>query len=228
MAGILSADANLYRSGVSKPVHTIPLLLSPDGRYVLAGEFIDATVDPAAARMAKMNLENSHVRGDASAPVTLVEYADFFCGYCSRAYNVVVRDLLPKYEGKVRLFYKTFPISSAGRLSALALHCAGKQGADPFWRLHDYIYENHASLREESVLKSKITEKSKELGLDKQKFDKCLSFREASDILEAEIAEARALGVGSTPTFFINGKKIKGFRPIKDMKELVEAELSKK
>ena len=90
----------------------VPLLISRDGRYFTQGQLIDLTADPYQAVMAKISLKDEPMRGNPNAKVTIVEYSDFQCPFCGRAYTIVETQVLKEYGDKVRLVYKNFPLSN--------------------------------------------------------------------------------------------------------------------
>ena len=123
---------------------TVSILMSPDGRFVVFGEVEDVTSDPFAAIAAKISIKGSPVRGAADAPVTIVEFSDFQCPYCSRAHKTVATEVMPAYEGKVRLVYKNFPLGfhKWAEPAGIAGACAFEQEPDSFWNLYDYYFEH--------------------------------------------------------------------------------------
>ena len=88
----------------------VPILVSGDGKTIMVGDLENLDADPAAETARKISLENVPSKGNPQAQVTVVEYSDFQCGYCARAANQVA-DFLKDYKGKVRFFYKQFPLS---------------------------------------------------------------------------------------------------------------------
>src|SRR5262249_34233154 len=89
----------------------VPLIVSRDGRFLIQGQLIDLTIDPFQANMEKIALKDAPVRGNPNASVTIVEYSDFQCPFCSRAYHTVEEQVLKEYGDRVRLIYKNFPLS---------------------------------------------------------------------------------------------------------------------
>lgn len=145
--------------------------------------------------------EGFPVKGDPKAPVTIVEFADYKCGYCKKAAESIKR-VLARFEGKVKLVYMDRPIlGSASKAMAQGGVCADKQGK--FWAWHDLAYKNQKSLTEESPAAL-----AREIGLDGKAFDACFE----SDATIARIGksekEAERLQLTSVPSIFVNGKWI--------------------
>ena len=160
--------------------------------------------------------------GDANAPVTIVEFSDFQCPYCSRV-NPTIEQIKKEYAGKVSLTFRDYPLpmhAEAPKASE-ASHCAHEQGK--FWEYHDLLFANQKALKTEN-LKSYAAQ----LGLDGDAFATCLdSGKWAKDVAE-DMADGQAVGVSGTPAFFINGQFLNGARPFEQFKELIDGELKAK
>ena len=162
----------------------------------------------------KIKTEGRVVFGDESAPVTIVEFSDFQCPYCARAAKRM-SELRKKYNGKVKVVYKHFPLSfhpfaqpAAEYFEALALISHDK--ARDF---HDKIFENfnnYAKLKSEKEISSAIDSLLKEIDLKKSDVEKNLE--KAKEVVSADLEEASKLNVGGTPSFFVNGIDAKNLR----------------
>jgi protein-disulfide isomerase len=159
-------------------------------------------------------------KGEAKAPITIVEFSDFECPFCSRAEDSV-KKVLAEYKGKVRLVYRDFPLpfhSRAQKASEAAL-CAGDQGK--YWEMHEKLFANQQQL-EPTQLKAH----AKELGVDATKFDQCLDTGAKASVVEASKKAGEAAGVSGTPAFFINGRPLSGAVPFEQFKEIIDHELA--
>lgn len=161
-------------------------------------------------------------KGPARAPVTIVEFSDFQCPWCG-ALTPTLEAVQQKYGDKVRLVFRQFPLSIHGNAqkAAEAALCANEQGK--FWELHDYMFQNQGSLAVEQ-LKAKAVE----LGLKAEPFNQCLDSGKTAKAVAADMKAGAAVGVGSTPTFFINGIALTGGKPIEEISALIDKELKKK
>ncbi len=218
--GILDVDANGNKQ-------SIPFLVSPDGKYFISGEVTDLTIDPLQATMKKIDLEGRPARGPVDAKVTIVEFSDFQCPFCSRGYQILEEQVMPEYEGKVRLFFKHLPLKSIhpwAEGAALATECAGDQSGDGFWKMYHAIFKGQRELNQDN-LKAKVTEFAKSAGLDEGKFVQCYDTKSALPRIEKDLAEAAAVGANSTPTFFINGRRLEGAQPLENFKAIIDEEL---
>jgi protein-disulfide isomerase len=158
--------------------------------------------------------------GPSSAPVTIVEFTDYQCPYCTRA-QATVEQVLSTYEGKVRLVYRDFPLDFHRQAFAAssAARCAGEQ--DRFWDYHRGLLTTPGGFDEED-----FKGRAAELGLDATLFASCLASERHHATIRESWAAATELGVEATPTFFINGRQISGARPFEDFQEIIEEELA--
>lgn len=160
-------------------------------------------------------------RGDASAKVTIVEFADFQCPYCSKA-SEVVEKVRASYPGQVRVVYRHFPLTfhKDAPKAAEASMCANQQGK--FWQYHDALYARQEALAVDDLKAAAFT-----LGLDLKRFEACLDSGEMKSVVAADQQESERLGVSSTPAFFVNGSMLSGAQPEEKFRRIIERELAK-
>ena len=163
---------------------------------------------------------NSPVRGRKDAPVTIVEFSDFQCPYCSRLQSTL-EEVLKAYPKEARLIFKDFPLPfhKFAMRAAIAAHAAGEQGR--YWEMHDLIFKNFNMLAEDSFEKF-----AAELKLDSAKFLADFKSGKYDKQIAEDINLARTIGVGGTPTLFINGKRMQG-RSFEDFKAAIESYVKK-
>lgn len=160
-------------------------------------------------------------RGPADAKVTIVEYSDFECPFCDRA-RKTVDAVMEANAGKVRLVFRHYPLPMHKNApkAAEAAACADAQGK--FFAMHDQLFD-HAKALEVENLKGY----AKSAGLDEAKFAECLDKGEMAKVVEKDMASAEAVGVASTPTFFINGREVAGALPQAEFQRIIDEELGK-
>lgn len=160
--------------------------------------------------------------GPASAPVRLVLFSDFQCPYC-RDYSNTLKQVLKKYDGKVRLVFRQFPLTEihpyAQRAAEAAL-CADAQGR--FWEMHDLLLQNQKSLEDED-----LKDRAAKLKLDAAAFDTCLEDARVEKLVQQDIRDGMTAGVEGTPALFINGRFLNGNRPFQDIAEIIDDELKR-
>ena len=185
--------------------------VSKDGQFLFRGELSNLTKDPLAENRARMQLNDAPTMGDANAPVTLVEYADFECPVCRNLHDVL-RGLLPNYAGKIRLVFKDFPIEQLhpwARTAAIGARCAYRQQPAAFWKMFDLIYDNQDIISASNAW-SKMAEYAGQAQLDVDAFKACMASPEAAAAVNASHANGELLEVNSTPTVFVNGRRLIG------------------
>jgi protein-disulfide isomerase len=183
----------------------------------------DRPPDKAAKPLARVEVgyDPSRVRGDPQAPVTIVEFSDFQCPFCQKAYPVV-KELLSRYEGRIKLAFRDFPLQqvhSQAEMAAEASRCALEQGK--FWEYHDLLFSNHGKLDQEQLM-----ENARTLKLDENSFSSCLSGGKFQSDIEKDLEAGTRLGVDGTPAFFINGVLLSGAQPLSVFVKRIEAELA--
>jgi protein-disulfide isomerase len=156
--------------------------------------------------------------GSASARVTIVAFIDYQCPYCHRSQEAIER-LMKVYQGDVRLVHQDFPLDIHNRAFAAsqAARCAGDQGR--FWEFHRNLLTSPGAFDA-----ADFRERAAVLGLDKAAFSTCLASGRHDAAIKAAFDLGMKLGVNSTPTFFINGRRVVGARPYEDLQEIVANE----
>lgn len=187
--------------------------LSKDGKYLVRGEVSDLSKDPMAETRALLQTKDAPSLGDPKAPVTLVEFSDFQCPVC-RSLHDVLRGILPNYP-QVRVVFKDFPLESLhpwARTAALAGRCAYEQNPSVFWKLYDLIYDQQELISASNAW-TKMTDFAGQTGLNADAFRACMASPEAAAAVDASKANGQRLEVGSTPTVFVNGRRMVGADP---------------
>lgn len=189
------------------------IYVSKDGKYLVRGEVSDLSKDPVAENRALLQIKDAPSLGDPKATVTLVEFSDFECPVC-RGLHDVLRGLLPNYP-QVRVVFKDFPLEALhpwARTAALAGRCAYQQKPEAFWKMYDSIYDNQDIISAENAW-AKMGEYADQAGLNADAFRSCMASPEAGAAIDASRANGQKLDVGSTPTVFVNGRRIVGADP---------------
>jgi protein-disulfide isomerase len=165
------------------------------------------------------------IRGTKGAPITIVEYSDFECPFCTRGYNTV-NEVLKKYKGKVQFVYKHLPLSfhPNAMIASQYYEALRLQDENLAVKLHDEIFENQKSLKNG---KKYLAAVSKRLGANMKKLNKDLSSTMVTNRIKSDMAEAQQFGMQGTPGFLINGVPIRGAYPI-DRFDQVIGELKKR
>jgi protein-disulfide isomerase len=161
-------------------------------------------------------------KGPATAPVTIVEFSDFQCPFCSRL-NPTIEQVMTTYGSKVRLVFRQFPLpmhQNAAKAAEAAL-CANEQGK--FWEMHDAMFKDQGGLAVDGLKAKAAT-----LGLDAKSFNSCLDSGKESDAVHADMKAGQEVGVNGTPAIFINGRPMSGAVPFKQVAQVIDDELKRK
>lgn len=178
---------------------------------------------PSAPQVGEPDIENRPTLGSADAPVTIVEYSDFSCGFCGRFHAETYPQLKEEYidTGLVKFVYKDFPVVG-GEAAAIASKCVFRDlGNEAFFSYHDTIFDNQRSTTP-STLKSWALD----LGYDEAQYDACLEDPEIASQVQADFAEGQSFGVTGTPAFVINGQLLVGAQPFSAFQSVIDAELA--
>lgn len=169
----------------------------------------------------EVSADDDPMRGAVDAPVTIIEFSDFHCGFCGRFAAETLTPILANYEGKVRLVYRDYPFQVPGSLTAaLAGQCMNDQGK--FWEFHDVTFANQQALTREQFIGY-----ATQFGINVDTFTKCLDEQQHIEEVRKDVTEAQNLGVNGTPAFFVNGVFISGAQPYDYFAQVIDAELAK-
>ncbi|MCG8557764.1 MAG: thioredoxin domain-containing protein [Proteobacteria bacterium] len=175
--------------------------------------------DPRAVY--KVPVGSSAQKGPKDALVTIVEFSDFQCPFCSRV-GPTLAQIEKEYGSQVRVVFKHNPLpfhKEAGPAAQAAIE-AQKQGK--FWEMHDKLFENQRALT-----RADLDKYAKELGLNMARFKKALDSNKYQAVIDEDQKLARSLGASGTPSFFINGRSLRGAQPFPSFKTLIDEELNK-
>jgi Na+/H+ antiporter NhaA len=184
----------------------------PDEAARLAPPIIDLSdpVDP----------DVDHVRGRATAPVTLVEYGDFECPYCVRA-EPVVQALRDDFGDDLRVVFRHLPLVDVHRHAATAAQAAEAAAAQGrFWEMHDLLMGDDVSL-----IFPDLVRYADDLGLDVDRFREDLRSRRYTRRINRDVDSADASGAAGTPAFFVNGRRYEGAHDLAELSDAVQREL---
>jgi protein-disulfide isomerase len=193
-----------------------------------------AAVGPARAQDIVLSMESGAIKGDNGAKLTLVEFTDYQCPFCSRYY----RDTLPEIEkdyvktGKLKYVVREFPLESIHPLAfkaAEGAQCAGEQ--KKYWEMHDQMFSDQKTIAAKDLPKH-----AEALGLNVQQFQSCLDSGKYVKAIRKDLADGQKAGVTGTPSFFLgiaqpNGSvkvvnQFKGAQPYAAFKEAIDSLLA--
>ena len=226
----LEEKSGVYVAIVSYDGNIIPLYFTKDGNFISQGgklipiNKIENDTDITSDTF-NVSADDDAVKGNANAPVTIIEFSDFQCPFCGKFYKEAYSQIVKNYidTGKVKLVFRDFPliqIHPQAQKSAEAAECVRSKGGDTaFFKMHDKIFENQETLSEDNLKKW-----AKELGYN---IDTCLNSGEKESEVLKDLSDGQDAGVSGTPSFFINGIPLEGAQPYSNFEEIIKAELAK-
>lgn len=169
--------------------------------------------------------ENDNVRGNPAASVVVIEYGDFQCPACG-AYHPLVQQVQKDLGEKVAFVFRHFPLSSIhpnAEIGSRAAEAAGEQGK--FWEMHDMLYEKQAEWSTSADARTILIGFAQSLGLDTGQFKVDLNSKKVKDKVNADRNSGTGAKVDATPTFFVNGVKIKNPQSVAEFEKILQTKI---
>ncbi len=217
--------SSLYKGGAAVPA-------AQNGGTGGAAQGAAAAPAVTAANVMKLGSRDT-ILGSANAPVTIVEYADYQCPFCTQFFSQTEPQIIQNYvnAGKVKMVFRDFPFLGAESTAAAnAAQCAEDQGK--LWAYHDALYsakigdEQKGGGENDGFYTSALFLKlGQQVGLNMTTFTSCVNNSQDANIVAQEKSDATAAGVNSTPTFFIDGTQILGAQPYAQFQSVIDAAL---
>ncbi len=198
-----------------------------DGSKIIEGRAYAASENPFKRELDKLKTDGQASLGTQGAPVVIVVFSDFQCGFCKKEAEILRAELLKAFPTQVRMFFKDYPLESIhpwAKAAAIGGRCVLRQKDTAFWEYHDAMFAEQEKITAENV-RTKIKDFAKAKQLDEKQLEACLSDKSAEAEVAKSVAEAQDLGVQSTPTLFINGRSIPGSVPWPNLKQIIDFEI---
>jgi len=210
---------------------THDFLISKDNATLIEWEKLDISKD----LMDAIDTSGRPARGTRDAKVTIINYDDFECPFCSRMHQTLFPELFKTYGNQVKIVYKDYPLTSIhpwAMHAAVDANCLAAQNNDAFWEFADYAHANQKvisgekrEIKEEYGRLDQITrDVAKKHNLDAAKVDSCVKQQDESAV-RASMAEADKIGVDATPTLFVNGDRLAGAVPEAELRSVIDRAL---
>jgi len=223
MPGLLQTNVRAsYESASQDKV----FLISRDGQHIIDGTVYDSGDNPFRENLKKITTGMQPSFGPADAQVTLVSYSDFQCPHCREEAKELRENVGKTFPKEVRVFFKDFPLPGHewAKTAAVAGRCIYRQNPQAFWEYHDWVFENQSE-----ILPGNFSEKLnafvKGKSVDPLQLNQCLEKKETEAEVDKSIEEGMALGINSTPTLYVNGRKLTGATPWPTLQRIIELEL---
>jgi len=181
----------------------------------------ETTAEPDPAELAKAGPDGDIMLGSEKAPVTIIEYASMTCSHCAHFATTTFPELQKRYidTGKVRFILREFPLDPLAAAGFMLARCAGK---DKFMPIVEALFAKQPEWMVQKPIEP-LKAIARQFGFTDQSFSQCLANQGVLDNIQAvRDRAAEKLGVNSTPTFFVNGKKLTGDQPIDAMAKVID------
>ena len=178
------------------------------GQEQFEAGFKNRVTDVAAAHNPTRGLEN--------APITIVEYTDFQCPYCTRG-SRTVNELLETFPEEVKVVFKNLPLKMHDQAMPAAKAAMAAHRQEKFWEYHDLLFENSSNLKEELFEKL-----AKDLSLDLERFNADRASDEVARQVESDLEQAAKHKITAAPTFVVNGVIVMGARPFEYFEKVID------
>src|SRR6516225_3193040 len=210
-------------------------LLSKDRKTLVKMTTLDLTKDPNAEVVKKMNLVGRPTRGNKDAKVTIVNYDDFQCPFCSRMHQTLFPEIYKEYGDRVLFIYKDYPLEEIHPWAvhaAVNANCLAAQNNDAYWDYVDYLHANQGAINSEQgrdaqtgALDRAALLQAQQHNLDNVKLIACIKSQDETAV-KASLKEGDSLGVQATPTLFVNGEEMDGALPIAEIRAVLDRALT--
>jgi protein-disulfide isomerase len=210
-----------------KASHSESFFVSKDGQKIIRGTIFDVAQNPFKPQNDLLKTEFRPNLGTAGASVVLVEFTDFECPYCKDEAKKLRDNLLKDFPKDVRFYFMDFPLEQVhpwAKQAAMAGQCIFKQDPDVFWEYHDWVFEHQTEMSPDNLV-PKILEFVHGKKVDSLQLSRCIETKASEAEVEKTMAQGKALEVGSTPTIFVNGRKLEGAIDWPDLKRIIEYEI---
>jgi protein-disulfide isomerase len=202
-------------------------LLSHDHKTLARITKMDLSTDPYADIMKKIDVKGRPTRGNKGAKVTVVNYDDFECPFCSKMHETLFPGIFKEYGDRVLFIYKDYPLEEIHPWAvhaAVNANCLGAQNGDAYWDYADYLHANQHAITAEKGRDGQNAELDKLANLQGQKHNLDLPMLQTcvkaqnEKAVRASMQEGEVVGVDATPTMFVNGQKLDGAMPVEDVR----------
>lgn len=199
--------------------------VSSNGKYILSGTVHEAAANPFQDAISKITTSLQPSFGAPGAPVTLIVFSDLQCPHCKDEAKELRANVTKTYPTQVRVYFKDFPLANHdwAKPAALAGRCIFRQNPLAFWDYHDWAFDKQGEITAANF-REKLAGFVKGKEIDPLQLNQCVDRKETEAEVEKSMAEARSVRVNSTPTLFLNGRRL-GRIPWANLKQYIDFEI---
>ncbi len=203
------------------------IFVSRNMRYIVEGSIFNLGGDSREEVVRLISLKDQPSQGPASAPVTLVEYSDLECPVCAKMQEELETEIIPRYGDKLHVVFKEFPLVAIhdwALTGAIAAQCVYQIDPTKYVDFRSAVYKNQTTVTGDHA-RDTLLHIAAEAGIDNMKLAACIDAKDSLSRVEANMHEGDALGIGQTPTNYINGRAITGASPAADFDKVIDEAL---
>ena len=204
------------------------LYVSKDGTRILQGAAYNVTDNPFKKDLDKIKTAFQPSLGTAGAPVVIVLFSDFQCPYCKVEAQMLRKNLISTYPTQVHLYFIDFPLEQLhpwARAAADDGRCVFHQSPDAFWEYYDWIYGHQETITVDNLKEIVNIWARDRKDIDGVQLGACMASKDVDKEVDAEIAKAKELEVGGTPTLFVNGRRVANSVEWATLKNMIDNEI---
>ncbi len=201
--------------------------VSKNGAQVIQGTVFQAAQNPFKKDLDLLKTDLQPGYGTPGASVVVVIFSDFQCPYCKQEAKMIRDNLTTAFSKNIRVYFKDFPLEQIhnwAKPAAIAGRCVFRQEMDKFWNFHDWIFANQEQTTLEN-LRSRLEGFGVDQKLDVPALLQCFDAKATEAEVTRNFAEGRALEINSTPTIFVNGRRLAGSVSWEQLKQIIEFEI---
>jgi protein-disulfide isomerase len=201
--------------------------ISKDGKKIIRGSVFDVGQNPFKEDLDKIKTDLQPSMGTPGAPVVLVMFSDFECSFCKEEAKMLRANLLSTYPKQVRAYYMDFPLDAIhpwARAASIAGRCVFQQNPNAFWDFHDWIFDHQGEITADN-LKSKVLEFAQGKEIDSLQLGRCMDNKSTETDVNKTAAIGRSLNILSTPTLFVNGRRMVGRTDWPALRQVIDYEI---
>lgn len=202
-------------------------LISKNGLKILRASVFDVRENPFKSELDKLKTDFTPGYGTPGAPVVLVLFSEYQCPFCREEARMLRENIVKTYPTQVRVYFKDYPLDQIhnwARSASIAGHCVARLNPAAFWDFHDWVFDKQSQFTPEN-LKPKVLEFAAQKQVDTLQLAQCMDTKATEAEIAKNIAEAKALGVSSLPTLFVNGRRLTGQIPWPNLRQIIDFEL---
>jgi protein-disulfide isomerase len=224
--GFLRVDVHLsFQGGAIDEFYYV----SKDGQKILRGTAHDINKSPFQEDLDLLKNDLQPSFGTPGAPVVITVFSDYQCPNCREEAKTLRENLAKdaRYKDKVRVYFRDFPLDAIhdwARPASIAGRCVYRMNPAAFWDYHDHIFDIQQQINKGN-LESKVLDFAKSKGLDTLQLKRCMDTKATEGEVNQSVALGRSLQIMSTPTSYLNGRKLQGYVPWQNLQAILDYEL---